>query len=61
MKVSSLKSVFIALIGLVFLISCGKDDTPQDVIVMDDTPFILTMAHFLNQHYLPTTHSPFKV
>ena len=41
MKVSSLKSVFIALIGLVFLISCGKDDTPQDVIVMDDTPFIL--------------------
>ncbi len=41
MKVSSLKSVFIVLIGLVFLISCGKDDTPQDVIVMDDTPFIL--------------------
>ena len=41
MKVSSLNSVFIALIGLVFLISCGKDDTPQDVIVMDDTPFIL--------------------
>ncbi|HSF89337.1 MAG TPA: cytochrome-c peroxidase, partial [Saprospiraceae bacterium] len=41
MNVSHLKFVCIALTGLAFLISCGKDDTPTDVVVIDETPFIL--------------------
>lgn len=41
MKVSGLRNVFIALTGLALFISCGKDDPPTEVIVIDETPFIL--------------------
>lgn len=41
MKVSSFTFLLIGLTGLLLFISCEKDDTPTDVIVLDETPFIL--------------------
>ncbi len=40
MKVSALKYVFIVVTGWSLMISCGKNDTSEDVIVIDETPFI---------------------
>jgi cytochrome c peroxidase len=41
MKVSSFKCLLIVLAGLLFFIACEKDDSPTEVVVIDETPFIL--------------------
>jgi len=41
LKVSKLLFTLIALSGVVLFISCEKDDTTPDKVVIDETPFIL--------------------
>ena len=41
MKVSALKYVFMVVTGWAFMTSCGKNDPSEDVIVIDETPYIL--------------------